>query len=143
MACSLARFCSQVILKRSEAHSEVTVLAARLVAPNVGWIARHLLSRGVLEGDRRDQSWILEVLDQGQGIAAGDLPHVFDRFYRAESARALPGSGLGLWIAHAFVTACGGDIEAMSDGIARGSKVSIRLAAARETPQESAREIYG
>jgi hypothetical protein len=58
MACSLARFCRQVILKRSEAHSEVTVVAARLVAPNVGWIARHLLSRGVLEGDRRDQSWM-------------------------------------------------------------------------------------
>ena len=39
---------------------------------------------------RRDQSWTLDVLDQGPGIASDDLPHVFDRFYRAESARPCP-----------------------------------------------------
>jgi signal transduction histidine kinase len=38
----------------------------------------------------------LTVRDHGPGIAAADLPHVFDRFYRAASARAVPGSGLGL-----------------------------------------------
>ena len=54
------------------------------------------------------QAWTLDVLDQGPGIAPGDLPHVFDRFYRAESARALPGSGLGLAIVQQVVTAHGG-----------------------------------
>ncbi|HXH95994.1 MAG TPA: ATP-binding protein, partial [Gaiellaceae bacterium] len=40
----------------------------------------------------------LTVRDHGPGIAESDLPHVFDRFYRAAAARALPGSGLGLAI---------------------------------------------
>ncbi|MGH8922647.1 MAG: ATP-binding protein, partial [Acidimicrobiales bacterium] len=40
----------------------------------------------------------LVVADEGPGIAEDDLPHVFERFYRAASARALPGSGLGLAI---------------------------------------------
>ena len=40
----------------------------------------------------------LTVRDHGPGIAEADLPHVFDRFYRAAAARALPGSGLGLAI---------------------------------------------
>jgi two-component system sensor histidine kinase MprB len=40
----------------------------------------------------------LTVRDHGPGIAEADLPHVFDRFYRAPAARALPGSGLGLAI---------------------------------------------
>jgi two-component system, OmpR family, sensor histidine kinase MprB len=40
----------------------------------------------------------LTVRDYGPGIAPGDLPHVFDRFYRAPSARGVPGSGLGLSI---------------------------------------------
>ena len=40
----------------------------------------------------------LTVADQGPGIDAADLPHVFDRFYRSSEARTLPGSGLGLSI---------------------------------------------
>lgn len=41
---------------------------------------------------------VLTVDDAGPGIAPDDLPHVFDRFYRSDDARALPGSGLGLAI---------------------------------------------
>ncbi|MFH8348557.1 sensor histidine kinase [Streptomyces sp. NPDC018045] len=47
----------------------------------------------------------LTVRDHGPGIAAADLPHVFDRFYRAETARALPGSGLGLAMARQIARA--------------------------------------
>lgn len=41
---------------------------------------------------------VLTIDDEGPGIAEGDLPHVFERFYRASESRAMPGSGLGLAI---------------------------------------------
>ncbi|BEL12278.1 HAMP domain-containing sensor histidine kinase [Actinoplanes sichuanensis] len=53
-------------------------------------------------------SAVLEVDDAGPGIDATDVPRVFDRFYRAETARALPGSGLGLSIVQRVVHAHGG-----------------------------------
>ncbi|SEQ53610.1 HAMP domain-containing sensor histidine kinase [Lentzea albida] len=53
-------------------------------------------------------SAVLEVDDAGPGIDAADAPRVFDRFYRADSARALPGSGLGLSIVQRVVDAHGG-----------------------------------
>ncbi|HEX4704097.1 MAG TPA: HAMP domain-containing sensor histidine kinase [Pseudonocardiaceae bacterium] len=45
-----------------------------------------------------DGTAVIEVTDQGPGISDEDLPHVFERFYRSEVARTLPGSGLGLSI---------------------------------------------
>ncbi|MFI0454291.1 ATP-binding protein [Actinomadura sp. 6N118] len=53
-------------------------------------------------------SAVLEVDDAGPGIDAADVQRVFDRFYRADSARALPGSGLGLSIVQRVVDAHGG-----------------------------------
>jgi two-component system sensor histidine kinase MprB len=50
----------------------------------------------------------LTVRDHGPGFAEGDLPHVFERFYRAEGARGLPGSGLGLAIVRQAAEAHGG-----------------------------------
>ena len=50
----------------------------------------------------------IDIRDGGPGIAAEDLPHVFDQFYRAPSARALPGSGLGLSIVRQVVVQHGG-----------------------------------
>lgn len=51
----------------------------------------------------------VEVADRGGGIDAGDLPHVFDRFFRAPAARTLPGSGLGLAIVAKTADAHGGE----------------------------------
>jgi two-component system, OmpR family, sensor histidine kinase MprB len=59
-----------------------------------------------LEGDR------LRVADQGPGIAEADLPYVFDRFYRSDTARNTPGTGLGLSIVAQAVTMHGGWIKA-------------------------------
>lgn len=56
----------------------------------------------------------IEVEDRGQGIAPKDLPHVFDRFYKADPARATQGSGLGLAIALENARLLGGDIEVSS-----------------------------
>jgi two-component system sensor histidine kinase MprB len=66
------------------------------------------------------------VRDRGPGIAPEDLPHVFDRFYRAAAARGLPGSGLGLAIVSQVVKDEGGTItaEAAEDG---GTRMSLRL----------------
>ena len=55
------------------------------------------------------------VHDHGPGIAADDLLHVFDRFYRAPAARGLPGSGLGLAIVAQVVKAEGGVVSADND----------------------------
>jgi two-component system sensor histidine kinase MprB len=52
------------------------------------------------------------VRDHGPGLAAADLPHVFDRFYRAPGARKLPGSGLGLAIVRQVAEAHGGTVTA-------------------------------
>ena len=63
---------------------------------------------------RRGERWTLEVRDNGPGIREADLPKVFDRFYRADSARALPGSGLGLAIVRRVVETHGGTVSASS-----------------------------
>ncbi len=54
----------------------------------------------------------VEVLDRGPGIASADIPHVFDRFYRAMDARSQPGSGLGLAIVRDVAVAHGGTVFA-------------------------------
>jgi two-component system sensor histidine kinase MprB len=54
----------------------------------------------------------LSVRDHGPGFQEADLPHVFDRFYRAGNARSLPGSGLGLAIVRQAAEAHGGEVEA-------------------------------
>jgi len=60
----------------------------------------------------------LSVRDHGPGIDAEDLPRVFDRFYRAPAARAMPGSGLGLAIVRRVIDGHGGSVvvEPVSDG---------------------------
>ncbi len=74
---------------------------------------------------------LLEVHDTGQGIAAEDLPHLFERFYRADKARSRNDghAGLGLAICKAIVDAHGGTIAVTSQpGV--GSTFSVRLPAA-------------
>ncbi|HZO30331.1 MAG TPA: ATP-binding protein [Chloroflexota bacterium] len=76
-----------------------------------------------------DREVELVVADTGIGIAAEDLPHIFERFYRVEKSRsrALGGSGIGLTIAKALVEAMGGRIWAESDGPGRGSRFGFTL----------------
>ncbi len=52
----------------------------------------------------------IAVLDRGPGIAAGDVDHVFDRFFRSEDARSRPGSGLGLAIVRDVAESHGGTV---------------------------------
>ena len=77
--------------------------------PNTPRPAR--LSR--IEGRWRGDEIVLAVADEGPGIAAADLPHLFEKFYRAEKGdRRRAGTGLGLAICRGFVQALGGTIEA-------------------------------
>jgi two-component system sensor histidine kinase MprB len=75
---------------------------------------------------KANSAWHLTVTDQGPGIAAEDLPHIFDRFYRAQSARSMPGSGLGLAIVKGVVTSHGGTID-ISPRPGGGTRVDIAL----------------
>ena len=70
----------------------------------------------------------LTVRDRGPGIAPGDLPQVFDRFYRAPSARAVPGSGLGLSIVRQVAEGHGGSVQAEA-APGGGTLVRLRLPA--------------
>lgn len=70
----------------------------------------------------------LRVSDQGAGIAAHDLPHVFERFYRAEGdlTRRVKGTGLGLFLTRAIVNAHGGTIRVDSDP-GKGATFTVTL----------------
>jgi signal transduction histidine kinase len=70
---------------------------------------------------------VLEVQDNGAGIDPEALPHVFERFYRADESRQDDGSGLGLAIARSVIELHGGSLTAKSAGPGQGSIFIIRF----------------
>ena len=75
-----------------------------------------ILLRAGLEGD---EALAISITDNGIGIHAADLPHVFDRFYRTDQSRSrgIGDTGLGLAITRAIVQAHGGTVTVRSDGL--------------------------
>jgi two-component system, OmpR family, sensor histidine kinase KdpD len=74
------------------------------------------------------QSVVISVHDCGAGLTGEEKQQVGGRFFRGSRlAASTSGSGLGLWIAKAFVTANGGKVEVESEGADRGTTVSIHL----------------
>jgi signal transduction histidine kinase len=90
--------------------------------PDGGWVeisAKRMPESGLLE---------ISVTDSGAGIAAEDLPHIFDRFYRSETAAHVrEGTGLGLAIVHAIVKALGGRVCVKSAGPGQGSRFTVEF----------------
>ena len=86
----------------------------------------NVVLRAGLEGDN---ALAISIIDDGIGIDAADLPHVFDRFYRTDQSRSreIGGTGLGLAITQAIVEAHGGSVAVTSDGLEQGVAVTIRL----------------
>lgn len=71
----------------------------------------------------------VDIIDQGVGIAEVDLPHIFERFYRADTSRSRVGAegyGLGLSLAYAIATAHGGEIKVKSE-YGKGSTFTVIL----------------
>lgn len=79
---------------------------------------RHTPQNGTIRvtADRSNKGVIVEVSDNGEGIDPGDLPYLFDKFYRGEKTRrtAMKGTGLGLAISKGIIDAHGGEIWASS-----------------------------
>ena len=75
-----------------------------------------------VEAHRVGERAVLRVADDGAGVSEQDLPRLFERFYRADRARASRGTGLGLAIVKHVVTSAGGTVEARG---ARGAGLEI------------------
>ncbi len=84
--------------------------------------------------DHEDREAVLCVADEGAGIPEDALPHVFERFYRAESSRAGQGTGLGLAIARETIEVLEGRIEARSVP-GKGSVFTVRLPLGTKLPE--------
>jgi two-component system sensor histidine kinase KdpD len=85
-------------------------------------------SRISIRGWRNGSTFALSVSDEGAGLSADDSAHLGERFFRGRRhIQTTPGSGLGFWIANAFVAANGGTIEATSPGENQGTTMTIRL----------------
>ena len=80
---------------------------------------------------KTDSGINLTVSDTGCGISETDLPHIYERFYRADSSRHEPGSGLGLSLVHSIVTFYNGTIRC--DSVPnRGTTFAVMLPLVRK-----------
>jgi signal transduction histidine kinase len=89
-----------------------------------------------IAAQRADDQVVIRVRDQGIGIAADILPHVFEMSVRSPRARHLrEGQGLGLFIVQALVRQHGGSVEARSQGPGHGSEFIVKLPYTSGTPR--------
>jgi two-component system sensor histidine kinase BaeS len=85
--------------------------------------------RVTIRTSQREAGPVLAVSDDGVGIPAADLPHIFDRFWRGTQAGQVSGSGIGLAIAAELARAHGGELTARSEP-GQGTELTLTLPAA-------------
>jgi len=68
----------------------------------------------IISAEEVDKKVIISVHDTGIGISPEEIPHIFDRFFRADKSRSVPGAGLGLSLVQAIVRRHGGQIKVSS-----------------------------
>jgi len=135
------QYAAKSVRLRSHTDPDVTV---RADSERIGQILGNLLDNALRHTPKggevtlsctRQGPWVeYAVSDNGVGIEAEHLPHLFDRFYRVDTARDRRhgGSGSGMRIARALTEAHGGSIAVRSDGDGRGATFTVRLALADE-----------
>ncbi len=98
----------------------------RIVANLVGNAVEHGGRHIAVHVGRDGVGVFVEVVDRGPGIPPAHLPHLFDRFYKADAARSGGGTGLGLAIAQENARLLGGEIEVWSEP-GEGTRFTLRL----------------
>ena len=86
----------------------------------------------------RNANWVeLRVRDNGRGMSAETLEHVFEPFYTEKRGARQPGTGLGLSISNAIIQSHHGHIRATSPGVGQGSEFVLQLPIAADAPPET------
>jgi signal transduction histidine kinase len=98
----------------------------RIVANLVGNALEHGGDDVTVRIGRDETHAFVEIADQGPGISAEHMPHLFERFYKADPSRSGPGSGLGLAIAQENARLLGGEIAVRSEP-GKGARFTLRL----------------
>jgi signal transduction histidine kinase len=90
--------------------------------------------------ERCESEVVIRVRDTGKGIAVEMLPRVFDRFVQADGSSncSQGGLGIGLWLTRHLVQMHGGTVQALSEGIGKGSEFVVRLAVLPRAHQKDA-----
>lgn len=106
---------------------QITAVFRRLIENAVKYTPKGIVTINL----RRDgeKSVSVSIDDTGIGIAKCDLPNLFQQFYRTQNAKdtTAVGTGLGLYISTQVIKAHNGRIWAESDGVSKGTKVSVEL----------------
>ena len=123
---------------RLDAEEVVVTSDPRRLERIVGNLVGNALEHGgrdvAVRVGRNEVGAFVEVADDGPGIAPEHLPHLFERFYKADPARSGRGTGLGLAIAQENARLLGGEIDVWSEA-GGGSRFTLRVPVAADEPQ--------